>query len=155
MTDTNDMMLWYALYRFTTDYWFEVDFRGGAAAHDFYLSDALFAVGDNRFEGQEKIRAFYARRRQHGRPTTRHLVNSLQVSPVEERQLRLVGVLTLYSADGRPPFESVRPPALIADIAADCVRGDDEGWRFRSHILSPIFVGSDRPRSMSIDTQRL
>jgi hypothetical protein len=28
-------------------------------------------------------------------------------------------------------------------------------WRFQSHTLRPIFVGSDLPASISIDPQRL
>ena len=78
MPDTDDVACWYALYRFTVSYWFEVVFNGGDSAHEFYLPGALFAVGNNRFEGQEKIRAFYAKRRQRGPLTARHLVNNLQ-----------------------------------------------------------------------------
>ena len=63
--DTEDLALWYALNRLMTNYWADVDHNGGNEAHEFYLPDALYAVGNNRFEGTEKIRAFYARR---GRP---------------------------------------------------------------------------------------
>jgi hypothetical protein len=64
-------------------------------------------------------------------------------------------VMSLYRADGRPPFQGVRPPALIADFEAQCVLGDDRLWRFQPHVLRPIFIGSDTPISMSIDPQRL
>ena len=79
MLDTDDLALWYALNRLMTNYWADVDYNGGSQAHEFYLPGALFAVGNNRFEGPEKIRAFYARRRQHGTTTTRHLVGNLRV----------------------------------------------------------------------------
>ena len=32
MPDTDDVALWYALYRLVTNYWFEVDFNGGGGA---------------------------------------------------------------------------------------------------------------------------
>jgi hypothetical protein len=64
MLDTDDLALWYALNRLMTNYWADVDGNGGNQAHEFYLPDALYAVGNNRFEGEQKIRAFYARRRQ-------------------------------------------------------------------------------------------
>jgi hypothetical protein len=51
MPDTDDVVLWYALYRLITNYWFEVDFNGGGNGHDFYVPDGLFVVGDNRFQG--------------------------------------------------------------------------------------------------------
>ena len=44
---------------------------------------------------------------------------------------------------------------LVADLSADCVLGEDKVWRYQSHVLQPIFVGSDIPLSISIDTQIL
>ena len=44
---------------------------------------------------------------------------------------------------------------MIADFGAECVLVDDRQWRFRSHLLRPIFVGSDLPVSIMIDPQRL
>ena len=155
MLDTDDPVLWHALNRLMTNYWAEVDQNGGNQAHQFYLPDALYAVGDNRFEGGEKIRAFYARRRQHGMTTTRHLVGNLRVFPEDARHARAVGIMSLYRADGRPPIRGVRPPAMISDFEAQCVLADDREWRLRSHVLRPIFVGSDLPASISIDPQRL
>jgi len=155
MLDTDDLALWYALNRLIANYWADVDLNGGSRAHEFYLPAALYAVGNNRFEGAEKIRAFYARRRQHSNTTTRHLVGNLQVFRDDARRARTVGMMTLYRADGRPPFERVRPPAMIADFEAQCVLGDERLWRLEMHILRPIFVSSDRPASISIDPQRL
>ncbi|MBV9863632.1 MAG: nuclear transport factor 2 family protein [Alphaproteobacteria bacterium] len=155
MPDTDEVALWYALYRLTANYWYEVDFNGGGKAHEFYLPDALFAVGESQFRGHDKIRAFYTRRQQRGRTMTRHLFNNLQVLPVDAGRVRVIGVLSLYRADGRPPFQGERPPMLVADIAAECVLGDDRQWRYRSHALHPIFVGSDIPYSLSIDPQVL
>ncbi len=54
MLDTDDLALWYALNRLMTNYWAEVDQNGGNQAHEFYLPEALYAVGDNRFEGVEQ-----------------------------------------------------------------------------------------------------
>src|ERR1700730_3530106 len=73
MLDTDDLALWYALNRLMTHYWADVDSNGGIQAREFYLPDSVYVVGNNRFEGEQKIRAFYARRRQRGRTTTRHL----------------------------------------------------------------------------------
>jgi hypothetical protein len=44
--------------------------------------------------------------------------------------------MTLFRADGRPPFEWSRPPGMIADFEAQCVFGDDQMWRFQSHLTS-------------------
>ena len=153
--DRDEAALWYALHCLETNYWHDVDFNAGSKAHEFYLSDGLFAVGDNQFRGHDKIRAFYAWRRQRGHTTTRHLINNLQVSSHDEQRARLTGVLSLYRADGRPPFQGERPPMLVADLSSDCVLGEDKIWRYESHVLQPIFVGRDIPLSISIDTQIL
>ncbi len=94
MLDTDDLALWYALNRLMTNYWADVDGNDGSQAHEFYLPDALYAVGNNRFEGEQKIRAFYARRRQRGRTTTRHLVANLRVfrdAPTAARRFKRQG----------------------------------------------------------------
>jgi hypothetical protein len=128
---------------------------GGSRAREFYLPDALYIVGNNRFEGEEKIRAFYARRRQSGTTTRRHLIGNLRVFRDDARRAHVAGAMSLYRADGRPPVLRAKPPAMIADFEAQCVLGDDQLWRFQSHVLRPIFVGSDLPASISIDPQRL
>jgi hypothetical protein len=153
--DRDEAALWYALHRLEMNYWHDVDLNAGSKAHEFYVSDGLFAVGDNQFRGHDKIRAFYAWRRQRGHTTTRHLINNLQVTARDQQHASLTGVLSLYRADGRPPFQGERPPMLIADLSGDCVLGDDNIWRYWSHVLHPIFVGSDIPLSISIDTQIL
>jgi SnoaL-like domain len=147
--------LWYALQCLETNYWYDVDFNAGRNAHEFYVSDGLFAVGDNEFRGHARIRAFYTWRRQRGHSTTRHLINNLRVSSSDGKRASSLGVLSLYRAEGRPPFQGERPPMLIADLNADCVLGDDGLWRYHTHTLRPIFVGSDIPLSISIDTHIL
>ena len=44
---------------------------------------------------------------------------------------------------------------MIADFEVQCVLGEDQLWRFQSHVLRPIFVGSDVPISLSIDPRHL
>jgi hypothetical protein len=118
MLDTDDPALWYALNRLIADYWADVDDNAGRHAHEFYVPEALYIVGNNRFEGADKIRAFYTRRRQHGTITTRHLVGNLRAFREDAGRARAVGVMSLYRADGPPPIERMRPPAMIADFEA-------------------------------------
>jgi hypothetical protein len=51
MADTDDLTLWYALNRLMTNYWADLDVNGGSQAHEFYLPDPLYAVGNNRSRG--------------------------------------------------------------------------------------------------------
>jgi hypothetical protein len=150
----DDLALWCALNRLVADYWADVDENGGKQAHEFYLPDGLYEIGNNRFEGEQKIVAFYARRR-FGTVLTRHFISNLRVSSEDARHARVVGLMSLYRADGQSPFQGARPPAMIADFEARCVRGDDGRWRFQSHVLRPFIVGSDLPASIAIRPQGL
>ena len=85
MVDTDDLALWYAINRLIANYWAEVDDNGGSQAHEFYEPEAVYTVGANRFEGADKIRAFYTR--QELRITTRHLVSNLRVFRDDEQAL--------------------------------------------------------------------
>ena len=76
MLDGDDLALWCALNRLMATYWSDVDENGGLQAHEFYLPEGIFAVGNNRFEGKDKIEAFYARRR-YSTFVTRHLLSNL------------------------------------------------------------------------------
>ena len=91
------------------------------------------------------------------RVVAHHAVHAVgqRLQEVGRECAELVGVLSLYRADGRPPFHGERPPMLIADVKSVCVRAEDGLWRYQSHILRPIFVGRDIPLSISIDTEIL
>jgi SnoaL-like domain len=155
VVDTDDLALWYAINRLIANYWAEVDDNGGSQAHEFYEPEAVYTVGANRFEGADKIRAFYTRRRQYGNITTRHLIGNLRVFRDDEHHARAIGVVSLYRADGLPPIERMRPPAMISDFEARCTFGTDQVWRLQSHTLRPIFLSSDHPASITIDPRRL
>jgi hypothetical protein len=154
MSDDGDLALWCALNRLIADYWAEVDENGGREAHAFYLPDGLYLIGNNRFEGRDKIEAFYARRR-HGTIMTRHVVANLRAFGDGERQARMAGLMSLYRADGSSPFQGARPPAMIADFEARCTLGDDRRWRFQAHVMRPFIIGSDMPASIMIKPQSL
>jgi len=152
MADHDDLMLWNALNRLLADYWADVDGNGGREAHLFYVPDAVYVVGNNRFEGRDAIAAFYERRR-YGAAATRHIVSNLRVIRDDSTRARMVGLMTLYRAEGKSSFQGARPPAMIADIEIACRLEDDGQWRFESHRLEPFIVGSDMPASITIRGQ--
>lgn len=153
MLDGDDA-LWCTLNRLMAAYWADVDENSGLQAHEFYLPQGLFVVGNNRFEGKEKIAAFYTRRR-NGKVATRHLVSNLRTFGDAKSEARMVGVMSLYRADGATPFQGARPPAMIADFEVCCVLGDDRRWRFQSHLLRPFIISNDMPASIMINPRNI
>ena len=154
MVESDELALSYALNRLIADYWADVDENGGARAHEFYVADGLYSVGNSRFEGRDRIAAFYARRR-YGKVMTRHVLSNLRTFGDDEPYARLTGMMSLYRAEGGSPFQGARPPAMIADFEARCVLGPDRQWRFQSHVLRPFIVGNDLPASIMIKQQTL
>ena len=50
MPDSDDLVLWCMLNRMMASFWADVDENGGRQAHEFYVPDGLYAIGNNRFE---------------------------------------------------------------------------------------------------------
>jgi hypothetical protein len=158
MNETNvvdEPKIWHALNRLTAEHWRDVDVNGGRSVHDLYESDGLFVVGPNRFEGRDGIQVFYQWRRGRGNNTTRHIISNVIVQAEDEHHAKLSGLVTIYRGAGSPPLRQDNMPVLIADFTADCVLGDDAVWRYKSHLLDPIFVGADVPLSLAIDPRFL
>ncbi len=160
MTAHDELLLHHALYHLEVRYWHEVDFNGGRGAHEFYLPDGLMVVGHNRFEGRDRIREFYEwRERQTATAvssvkTMRHLINNLFVESSSGRSAKVLGIVSYYGSSSRPPAAQTRPPMLVADLINDCVLDEDDKWRFKSHILRPVFMGRDAPMSIAVDSRR-
>jgi hypothetical protein len=154
MADQGDLTLWHALNGLLADYWADVDGNGGREAHLFYVSDGTYAVGSNRFEGRDAIAAFYERRR-YGAALTRHIVSNLRVFRDDAARARIKGVMALYRAEGKSPFQGAHPPAMIADLDIACRLDADGRWRFDSHVLRPFIVSNDMPASITIRGQSI
>jgi hypothetical protein len=153
--DIDELRIWYALYRLEAKHWNDVDFNGGCAAHELYCGDGLFAVGPNRFEGQQAIKNFYEWRRGCSKTNTRHIITNVMVLAQDARRATASGLITIYRANGRAPLYGGNVPALVADFASDCILGPDDAWRFASHIVNPVFMGADIPLSLAIDPKFL
>jgi len=54
--------------------------------------------------------------------TTRHLIRNLRVVSSDECRASRTAMFSLHKAKDRPPIRGTKPPSLIADIKADCVR---------------------------------
>jgi hypothetical protein len=156
----NQFELWHALYNLEVRYWQDVDCNGGRHAHQFYLADGVMIVGHNRFEGRDKICEFYRWRERQATTsissvkTTRHLISNLFVDSTDARHAKVLGIISIYGAIVRAPATQSKPPMLIADLVNECVLDDADGWRFKSHVLQPVFMSHEAPPSIAVDARR-
>ena len=126
------------------DYWFEIDFNWGRTAHLLYVEDGTFVIGESRMEGRDAIAKFYGWREGRGARTARHVVTNFRLEKIAENTATLRCLLLLYAADGSPVLPSL-PAILIADVLSECERCPDGRFRYRSHILIPVFMGGEAP----------
>jgi SnoaL-like domain len=160
MTTQDRLLLQHALFELEARYWYDVDCNAGRKAHEFYLPDGLMVVGHNQFRGREKIREFYEwRERQAANAvssvkTIRHLINNLYVESSTPGCAKVLGIVSFYGSVLPSPARQSRPPMLIADLINECVLDDDDNWRFRSHVLRPVFMSHEAPLSIAVDTRR-
>jgi hypothetical protein len=126
------------------EYWHDVDFNWGRNAKASYVDNCTFAIGDHRMEGIDAIEEFYRWRETRGERTARHLVTNFRLDKVADTFATFQCILLLYAADGNPILPA-KAPTLIADIHNECVFCPDGRWRFQSHLLIPIFMGSELP----------
>ena len=148
MTSTRDSVL-QRLVELEVEYWHDVDFNWGRNAKTWYVDDGTFAIGDHRMEGRNAIEEFYRWREARGERTARHLVTNFRLDKLAENIATFQCILLLYAADGKPILPS-KAPALIADIHNECVLCTDRQWRFKSHLLTPIFMGGESPTIPSV-----
>jgi SnoaL-like domain len=158
--DTHDeFRLWHALHRLQVTYWYDVDVNEGRAAHEFFTADGVKMVGHHQFEGREQIRAFYEWRALQsptqavsqlgisGLRAVRHLVTNLCVASSSEGCATVLGIVIFY---GGPSKQQSNPP-MVADLVNECVLDNENVWRFKSHSLSPVFMGKVAPGELMID----
>ena len=121
----------------SAEFAWRIDLEGGAGVEDLFTADGVYQLGGQLLEGRGQIRAFYRARREQGHRTSRHLFSNLRVVPEGVRRVRCDSVLTLYAADGEPPYPAA--PIAIADYRDTCVLEDDGQWRFRERRTAIIF----------------
>lgn len=149
MSARKDVELWFDLHQLAVQYWADVNQNFGKRAHEFYVEDGVFLIGENRHAGRKSIQNFYTWRETRGARVARHLLTNVRVeSRTGNDEAALKGSICLFAADGVPVFES-KPPTMVADFEAVCLRGTDQKWRFKSHVVTPLFRGEGRLKSPS------
>jgi hypothetical protein len=163
MNSHDELLLWPALHRLETTYWYDVDFNEGRTAHEFFTPDGVKVVGHNRFEGRDGIREFYKWRARQtagkavrqlgvsGVKAVRHLITNLYVASSSERYATVLGIVSFYGGATYPTKRQSSPPTMVADLITECVLSKDNAWRYKSHTLRPVFMSSEAPPSMVID----
>jgi hypothetical protein len=122
------------------DYWYRVDYAGGAGVSEMFVENGVFHAGPGEpLVGRAAIEAFYAWRRERGERTSRHVIANFHAEFTAAKAARTCCVMLLYAADGPPPHSGTQP-AMIADMLDECVRDDDGVWRYAKRDFRPLWM---------------
>lgn len=139
-----EIELFYTLQKLEVSYWREVDRNYGRNAHLQYVADGRFWIGEQKFEGRDQIRGFYAWREERGERTARHVATNLLLNADEPERPVLHSVMFLHADDGLPILTS-NPAILVGDVATTFSKSGDGCWQVEAREINPIFMGGVAP----------
>ena len=145
--------IWFELNQLEIRHWQDVNHNNGKDVHHLYTIDGIFAVGPQVRNGQNEIKSFYENRAKRGIRTTRHLISNFQVEANSEANLyKSRAIISLYAGDDIPILKS-NPAILLGDVESLCIL-DNKKWKFKSHVITPIFVGEDTFVNEALNTKK-
>jgi hypothetical protein len=122
------------------EYWWDVDANNALRSQEFYTADCVYQMCEHRMDGPAAVKAYYDFRDARGARLVRHVLTNLRAEIHAADRASVLGVLTVYAADGAPVLPSA-PPILVADNKARFVRGSDGAWRMQEHRIDALFRG--------------
>jgi hypothetical protein len=128
-----------------------VDFGPAETTADLFVQDGWYAWGEKRSVGREAIREAYRQRAARGVRTARHLSTNLQLTQVNEQEVRGQSIMLIFAEDGPPPHPAM--PLLVADVEDVYVR-ENGRWLFRSRRLTDVFTDPGRTAVLPLDSKR-
>lgn len=114
-----------------------IDHENGQGVPELFTADGRYGYEGHWCEGHTEIEDFYARRRQRGTRTSRHVfTNSWTIFESDDLALSR-SILTLFATDGDPVASA--SPVCILDYSDTLLRQADGRWRYRERHVVPVF----------------
>jgi hypothetical protein len=119
-----------------TAFAWDIDHCAGAGVAALFQSDGVYGYDGFKMHGTEAISDFYRERRERGRRLSRHVFSEPHIVKEQDGTLSVWSVLTLYAADGEPPF----PPSPVAIMDYhDCIVRTQNGLLYACRWVTPLF----------------
>jgi hypothetical protein len=113
-----------------------IDHQAGNGVSALFTSDGVYGYTGFEMHGTAAIDAFYRERRERGKRLSRHLFSPARYARAEDGSISAWSTLTLYAADGEPPY-----PATVSAIMDyhDRIVCIDSTYRFARRWVTPLF----------------
>ena len=114
-----------------------IDHENGQGVPELFTADGRYGYEGHWCEGPAEIEDFYARRRQRGTRTSRHIFTNSWIIFESDGLALSQSILTLFATDGDP--EATSSPVCILDYSDTLRKQDDGRWRYQERHVSPVF----------------
>jgi hypothetical protein len=114
----------------------DVDYQAGVGVSALFIADGVYGYAGFEMRGTAAIDAFYSERQARGKRLSRHVFSVPHIVSEQDGSLSAWSVLTLYAADGEPPFAP--NPIAIMDYQDRIVR-TQRGLRYARRWVTPLF----------------
>ena len=89
-----------------------IDHQAGRGVSALFTCDGVYGYAGFEMLGRAAIDAFYQERRERGKRLSRHLFSPARLERADGDSISAWSTLTLYAADGEPPF-AANPIAIM------------------------------------------
>lgn len=102
---------WLSVATLATEFSWRIDHQAGDGVSALFTPDGVYGYDQFEMLGTDAIDDFYRERRERGKRLSRHLFSTARLKREDDGSISAWSTLTLYAADGEPPF-----PATVTAI---------------------------------------
>ena len=113
-----------------------IDHQGGDGVSALFTPDGVYGYEGFEMPGTAAIDAFYRERRERGKRLSRHLFSPARLARADNGRILAWSTLTLYAADGDPPYPAT--VTAIMDYYDQIVCSDGE-YLYERRWVTPLF----------------
>ncbi len=113
-----------------------IDHRAGTGVSALFTDDGVYGYDGFEMHGTAGIDAFYRERRERGKRLSRHIFSAARLARANDGSISAWSTLTLYAADGEPPF--LATATAIMDYHDRIVRVAGQ-FRYAKRWVTPLF----------------
>lgn len=113
-----------------------IDHQAGDGVSALFTEDGVYGYDGFEMHGAAGIDTFYRERRERGKRLSRHIFSSARLERADDGGILAWSTLTLYAADGEPPYPATATAIMDYHDRIVCVAGQH---RYARRWVTPLF----------------
>lgn len=113
-----------------------IDHQAGEGVSALFMADGVYGYEGFEMRGPAAIDAFYRERRERGKRLSRHLFSAARLDRADDGSISAWSTLTLFAADGEPPYPATVTAIMDYHDQIVCVDG---AYRYAMRWVTPLF----------------